>query len=42
MVFHKIAIVEFQYIAMELSDKEKEVNPVGFQVTGYRVDDDNS
>lgn len=40
--FHKIAVVEFDYIAMELTEKEKEINPVGFIVTDYRVDDDNS
>jgi type IV secretion system protein VirB8 len=41
-VFNKIAVIEFQYVPMELTESEKEINPVGFQVTGYRVDDDNS
>lgn len=41
-VFNKIAVVEFQYVPMELTEAEKDINPVGFQVTGYRVDDDNS
>jgi type IV secretion system protein VirB8 len=41
-VFNKIAVVEFQYLPMELTEKDKDVNPVGFQVTGYRVDDDSS
>lgn len=40
--FNKIAVVEFDYVPMELSDAELDINPVGFQVTGYRVDDDNS
>jgi type IV secretion system protein VirB8 len=40
--FDKIAVVEFKYTAMELTEEERDVNPVGFQVTGYRVDDDNS
>lgn len=42
LVFNKIAVVEFKYMAMELSEKERDINPIGFQVIGYRVDDDNS
>jgi type IV secretion system protein VirB8 len=41
-VFNKIAIVEFDYLPMELTDSDRDTNPIGFQVTGYRVDDDNS
>ena len=41
-VFNKIAVVEFDYVAMELTEKDKDINPVGFQVTGYRVDEDSS
>jgi type IV secretion system protein VirB8 len=41
-VFNKIAVVEFQYLPMELTENDKDVNPVGFQVTGYRMDDDSS
>ena len=41
-VYNKIAVVSFEYVAMELSEKDKEINPVGFQVIDYRVDDDNS
>jgi type IV secretion system protein VirB8 len=41
-VYNKIAVVEFQYIPMELTEKDKDINPLGFQVTGYRVDDDSS
>ncbi len=41
-VFNKIAVVEFKYLPMELTENDKDVNPVGFQVTGYRVDDDSS
>ena len=40
--FDKIAVVEFDYLPMELTDEERDINPVGFQVTGYRIDDDNS
>jgi type IV secretion system protein VirB8 len=42
MVFNKIAVVEFDYLPMELTDSDRDTNPIGFQVTGYRVDDDNS
>lgn len=41
-IFNKIAVVEFAYTAMELTEQDKDINPVGFQVTGYRVDDDSS
>ncbi len=41
-VFNKIAVVEFDYLPMELTESDKDINPIGFQVTGYRVDDDNS
>lgn len=41
-IFNKIAVVEFKYIPMELTEKDKDINPLGFQVTGYRVDDDSS
>lgn len=41
-VFNKIAVVEFQYIPMELTEEDRDINPLGFQVTGYRVDDDSS
>jgi type IV secretion system protein VirB8 len=41
-IFNKIAIVEFDYRAMQLTEEERDVNPIGFQVIGYRVDDDNS
>ena len=39
---NKIAIIEFDYKAMELSETQREINPVGFTVTGYRVDQDDS
>jgi type IV secretion system protein VirB8 len=41
-VFNKLALVDFQYVPMELVDADRDINPVGFQVNGYRVDDDNS
>ena len=39
---NKIAVVSIDYVPMELTEKERDINPVGFQVTAYRVDDDNS
>lgn len=42
LTFNKIAIVEFRYVPMELKESDMEINPVGFQVTGYRVDNDDS
>lgn len=42
IMFHKIAIVDFSYTPMDLTDVERDINPIGFQVQGYRVDDDNS
>jgi type IV secretion system protein VirB8 len=41
-VFNKIAIVSIQYVSMKFNPAELEINPVGFQVTGYRVDNDNA
>ncbi len=41
-VYDKIAVVSFAYKPMQLNDDERDINPVGFQVIGYRVDDDNS
>jgi type IV secretion system protein VirB8 len=38
----KIAIVQFDYFDMQLSESDREINPIGIQITGYRVDDDNS
>lgn len=40
--YNKIAIVEYDYVAMELKEAERDINPIGFQVIGYRIDDDNS
>lgn len=40
--FNKLAILETIYAPMELSEEDMEINPVGFLVTNYRVDDDNS
>ncbi|HJD55918.1 MAG TPA: virB8 family protein [Rickettsia endosymbiont of Pyrocoelia pectoralis] len=42
MVYNKISVVSYAYVPMQLTDAELDINPVGFQVNGYRVDDDNS
>ena len=41
-VLNKISVIEYTYTAMSLTDDERDVNPIGFQITAYRVDDDNS
>jgi type IV secretion system protein VirB8 len=41
-VLDKIVTLTIDYIPMELNDDDRDINPAGFQVTGYRVDDDNS
>jgi len=41
-VFNKIAVINFQYVPMELKESDIDVNPVGFQITDYRVDNDDS
>lgn len=37
---HKIALIGFEYIKMNLSTEERYLNPLGFRVTDYHVDDD--
>ena len=37
---HKIALVAFQYIKMNLTNEERYINPLGFRVTDYRLDED--
>lgn len=41
-IFNKIAIIEYKYFPMNLRDEDMDINPVGFQIIGYRVDDDKS
>lgn len=38
--FPKIATIEFSFTQMELNSEERDVNPLGFQITKYRVDDE--
>lgn len=37
---HKIASLEYKYVQMEMSIEERDINPLGFQVVNYRVDDE--
>jgi type IV secretion system protein VirB8 len=41
-VLNKIAIIDYDYVPMSLSADDEDINPVGFQIKGYKVDDDNS
>ncbi len=37
---HKIVILAFEYAKMSLTPEERYINPLGFHVTDYRVDED--
>ncbi|WFW29605.1 MAG: type IV secretion system protein [Wolbachia endosymbiont of Menacanthus eurysternus] len=37
---NKIAIMSYKYVSLEMNDQQRYVNPLGFQVTSYRVDDE--
>lgn len=37
---HKIILVAFEYVKMSLSIEERYLNPLGFRVTDYRMDED--
>lgn len=38
--YNKIATINFTYRQMQMNSEERYVNPLGFQVTGYSVDDE--
>jgi type IV secretion system protein VirB8 len=38
--FNKIATINFDYVAMELNMTERYINPLGFIINDYRVDDE--
>lgn len=38
--FNKVATLKFGYYTLEMSQEERYVNPLGFQVTAYRVDEE--
>lgn len=37
---HKIATITFEYANLELTSEERYINPLGFRVTDYRIDED--
>ncbi|MDR0288820.1 MAG: type IV secretion system protein [Rickettsiales bacterium] len=37
---NKIVIMSYKYASLEMNDQQRYVNPLGFQVTSYRVDDE--
>jgi type IV secretion system protein VirB8 len=38
--YHKIIVVKFEFAKMSLNQEERYVNPLGFRVIDYRVDED--
>jgi type IV secretion system protein VirB8 len=38
--YHKIITMEFQYIKLNLTMEERYINPLGFRVLSYRVDEE--
>lgn len=40
MQSHKIVLVAFEYIKLSLTNEERYINPLGFRITDYRVDED--
>lgn len=40
-VMQKLILIEFRYVELELTTEDRYLNPIGFQVVSYRVDEDN-
>ncbi len=38
--YHKIASLIFEYVKLDLTNEERYINPLGFRITEYRVDED--
>ena len=38
--FHRIASIKFEYVKLDLTNEERYINPLGFRVTDYRIDED--
>ncbi|ABD44843.1 type IV secretion system protein VirB8 [Ehrlichia chaffeensis str. Arkansas] len=36
----RIATLSFQYVTLEMNEQERQINPLGFQITYYRADDE--
>lgn len=37
----KLILIEFKYVDLDLSTEDRYLNPIGFRVVSYRVDEDN-
>ena len=42
MVMNKIIYMEFDYVNLNMSEQDRLINPLGFQVTLFRMNDENS
>ncbi len=42
MVMNKIIYMEFDYFNLNMSEQDRLINPLGFQVTLFRMNDENS
>lgn len=40
-VLQQLILIEFKYTELDLTVEDRYLNPIGFRVLGYRVDDDN-
>lgn len=38
--YHKIATISFEYAKLQLNTEERYINPLGFRVIDYRIDED--
>ncbi len=38
--YHRIVLIAFEYIKLNLTNEERYINPLGFRVTDYRIDED--
>jgi type IV secretion system protein VirB8 len=38
--YHKIATIKFEYAKLQLNTEERYINPLGFRVVEYRIDED--
>jgi type IV secretion system protein VirB8 len=40
-ILQQLILIEFKYTELDLTVEDRYLNPIGFRVLGYRVDDDN-
>jgi type IV secretion system protein VirB8 len=38
--YHRLATVTFEYAKLQLTTEERYINPLGFRVVDYRIDED--